>query len=146
MTLISKAAGAFSLISSLKEIHNNALIYSKREVAKASADTFIATSLSTQRTNRMSTKDTARKKWLSRNNFLVAPSETLASIRGYVSGAWDGLCGYLPNIIISGLALGLNKNHKVLANLCAVALGIIEGVDFINNSVGSNQKNDYLKL
>ena len=146
MTVISKTAGALSLISSLKDIHNNAMIYSNRELSKASADTFIANSLATQRTNRLSTKDTDRKKWLSIKNFWIYPNETFASVRGYVFGFCNGVVNYFPQLILSGLALGINKNHKVLANICAAALAVVEGIDFVTNSLSWGQKNDYLKL
>ena len=146
MTIISKTAGALGLISTIREIHRNALVYATRENTKATADTFIANSLSTQRTNRLSHKDTERKKWLARKNILAGPNECFASVKGYTGGILNGIATYLPQLALSGLAIGINKNHKVLANLCAVALAVIEGADFITNSSGSGQKNDYLKL
>lgn len=146
MTIISKTAGALGLISSLRDIHNTAMIYSNRELAKASADTFISNSLANQRTNRLSTKDTERKNWLSMKNFWIYPNETLASVRGYVFGFCNGVVNYIPQLLLSGLALGINKNHKVLANICAAALAVVEGADFVTNSLSWGQKNDYLKL
>ena len=146
MTVISKTAGALGLVSTIREIHRNALIYSKKEITKASADTFIANSLSTQRTNRLSCKDTERKRWLARKNVLAGPNEFFASVKGYACGVFDGVMAYIPQLILSGLALGINKNHKVLANICAAALAVVEGADFITNSLSAGQKNDYLKL
>jgi len=146
MTIISKTAGALGLISSLRDIHNTAMIYSNRELSKASADTFISNSLANQRTNRLSTKDTERKNWLSMKNFWIYPNETLASVRGYVFGFCNGVVNYIPQLLLSGLALGINKNHKVLANICAAALAVVEGADFVTNSLSWGQKNDYLKL
>ena len=146
MTVISKTAGALSLITTIKDIHKNALIYSKRAVTKASADTFISNSLANQRTNRLSSKDTERKNWLAKKNFWQCPNEAYASAKGYISGFVEGIVNYVPQLVLSGLALGLNKNHKVLANICAIALGIIEGADFVNNSLSVGQKNDYLQI
>ena len=146
MTVISKTAGVLGLVSTIREIHRNALIYSRREITKASADTFISNSLATQRTNRLSSRDTDRKKWLARKNLLAGPNEVFASVKGYLTGIFNGVVTYFPQLLLSGLAFGINKNHKVLANLCAAALAVVEGADFITNSLSSGQKNDYLQL
>ena len=146
MTIISKTAGALGLLTTIKDIHKTALIYSKRAITKASADTFISNSVSTQRTNRLSTKDTERKKWLSRKNFLLYPNETFGSIKGYIGGFAEGVVNYFPQIALSVLAIAINKNHKVLANICAAGLAVVEGIDYINNSLSAGQKNDYLKI
>ena len=121
------------------------MIYSNRKTSKASADTFIANSLANQRTNRLSTKDTERKKWLFRNNFLIVPNETIAYFKGYFEGFATGFVNYLPQIALSAFAIGINKNHKVLANVSAIALAGVEVADYITNSLSSGQKNDYLK-
>lgn len=146
MTLISKTAGALSLFSSIKDIHNTALMYSNRSTMKASADTFLANSLSTQRTNRLSLKDTKRKQWLAKNNYLLFASDPLASVRGYCEGVIQGVCYYMPQLVLSTLAIGIGNKHKVIANACAVALGIVEGLDVLTNTFSIGQKNDYLKL
>ena len=146
MTIISKTAGALGLIATIKDIHNNALIYSRRETEKASADTFISNSISHQKTNRLSSKDTERKRWLSLKNFWGDPSEAWASIKGYVTGFCDTAVNYIPQLILSGLAIGINKNHKVLANVCAAALAVVEGIDFVTNSLSWGQKSDYLNI
>jgi len=146
MTVISKVAGSLGLISSIREIHRNALIYSKLEISKASGDTFIGNSIATQKTNRLSNRDTERKRWLLKKNFWMCPNETWASIKGYVKGICDGVVTYLPQLILSGLSIGINKNHKTLANICAAGLAIVEGIDFASNSLSIGQKNDYLKI
>jgi len=146
MTVISKTAGVLTLVSCIRDIHKNALIKANIATQKASADTFVANSLATQRTNRLSSKDTERKNWLARKNFLMCPNEAMASIKGYVGGFFDGAVNYIPQLALSVVAIALNSKHKVLANLSAIALGILEGSDFINNSLSIGQKNDYLKM
>ena len=145
MTATSKTVGALSLISCLNDIHKTSLIYSQRAYQKASADTFISTSIGCQKTNTLSYKDSKRKNWLLSHNFLAAPCETIASIKGYLYGLKDGIVRYLPNLILAGLSIIPNKNHKILANASAAALGVIEVVDFITNATNASQRTNYLE-
>lgn len=146
MTMISKAAGGLSLVGSIKDIHKIAMIYSKNELAKASSDAFISTSIASQKTNTLSPRDTARKNWSLKNVFMFGVVESWASVKGYLKGALDGICRYAPNIILSALAIGIGKKHPKLANASAIALGVLEGYDLLVATTNIDQRNDYLKI
>lgn len=145
MTLISKTAGALSLISCLTDMHKTALIYANNAYAKASSDTFISCSIGTQKANKVSHKDAERKNWLLRNNFFGAPKELFARIRGYLSGLAEGAVRYLPNFVLSLAAICANKNSKILANVSTILLAGVELYDFIKNSSNISQRTDYLE-
>lgn len=145
MTLISKAAGALSVLSCVHDIHKCALIYSKNSGAEASADSVITKSVKYQKANRLSYKDTQRKNWLAQGNYFASISELLARIGGYIKGFAKTSIRYIPNFIAASVAIFANKNHPKIANSAAVVLGIIEAFDFIKNGVGVGQRNDYLK-
>lgn len=145
MTLISKTAGTLSLFSSIKDIHETAVIYSNKEVAKVSSDTFISTSLGTQKTNTLSPRDTRRKNWLLKNVFTYGVIESWASVKGYLKGVINGIYKYAPNIALAALALGVKK-HKLIANASAIVLGVLEGYDLITTTTGLDQRKDYLKI
>lgn len=144
MTIISKVAGVASLASCLQDIHKTALINSNNSYAKVSADTVISNSIGYQKTDSVSFKDTQRKNWLAKNNFIASWQEGFARIKGYVSGALSASVRYIPNFVLSVIALGC-KNSKGIANAAAVGLGLLEAFDFVNNSTNINQRTDYLK-
>ena len=146
MTLISKAAGGLSLASCVHDIHKTALIYSKNEYAKASANSVISNSVSNQKANSISYKDTQRKNWLAKNNFFASIKEGFASVVGYVKGIGKASVRYIPNFILASLALFMGKKHDKIANIATVGLGIVEAIDFLKNSVGIGQRDDYLNI
>lgn len=145
MTFISKTAGCLSLVSCVHDIHKSALIYSKNKYVKASANATIENSLNMQKANHLSYKDTRRKNWLNQSNFFAPIRELFAKVSGYVEGALKTSVRYIPNFVLASVAL-FAKNNKKLANIAALGLGAVEGVDFAVNSLGVGQKNDYLKL
>lgn len=144
MTIISKIAGVASVASCLHDVHKTALIYSNNSYAKVSADNMISNSIGNQKADRISFKDAQRKNWLAKNNFVASWNEGFAKIKGYVSGVMDAGVRYIPNFILSAIAIGCGKSKKI-ANIAAAALGLFEVFDFINNSTNANQRTDYLK-
>ena len=146
MTLISKTAGALSVISCVHDIHKTALIYSNNEYAKTAANTLISTSVNNQKADCISYKDAQRKNWLTQQNYFASIKEGFARAKGYVKGVFKSSLRYIPNFICAGFALALGKNHERAANIAAVGLGVIEGVDFVKNTLGANQRDDYLNV
>ena len=144
MTIISKTAGAVSLVSCVHDIHKTALINSNNEYAKAASNAMISTSIGNQKADKISYKDTQRKNWLAQNNFTAPFKETYARIKGYIVGVVKGSVRYIPNFVLAAIAIGCKKS-KGVANAAAVGLGVIEGLDFIKNSTNINQRTDYLK-
>ena len=143
MTLISKTAGALSLASCIYDIHKTALINSKNQYAKTSANTVIENSVGYQKANRVSYKDAQRKNWLAQGNFLAPFKEFGARVGGYISGFAKASIRYIPNFVLAATALCVKKYPK-LANVAAVGLGIVEAWDFVLNSLKLNQRDDYL--
>ena len=143
MTIPSKIAGGLSLVSCIVDIHKTAVINSNNAYAKASSDTFISCAIGSQKTNRLSYRDAARKNWLLKNNFLGGINETLARITGYVKGVGQGIIHYIPNLALTALAM-IPKN-KTVANISAIGLGVLESIDFIKNATGIAQRTDYLE-
>jgi len=144
MTLISKAAAGASLISCIRDIHYTAKVYSKNEKVKAGSNTFLSGAISASRTDMISLKDSERKDWFMINNPFVSFSETMGAIKGYIKGAGVGTVRYIPNLILAVPALFIKKHPKI-ANIAALGLGILEGVDFIKNTFALNTKTDYFK-
>lgn len=149
MTMISKTTGAVSLLSCLFDIHKTAVVYSNRRYMEASSDAFISSSIGAQKTNKLSYKDANRKNFLHKNNFLLGLHELGGRIGGYIEGAAQGVVRYLPNFILSALAI-IPKNKgsragKIIANLSAAGLAGLEAYDFIKNSTNLDQRTDYLK-
>ena len=145
MTIISKSAGILSLVSAVVDTHKTALIYSKNAYSQSSADTFISSSIGGQKLNAISYKDAERKNWLTSNNFLGSISESVGSIKGYMKGLSIGIARYIPNFILSALAIALPKKHAKIANVAAIGLAGVEIADFVTNTLDLSQKNDYLK-
>lgn len=145
MTIISKTAGVLSLISAINDIHRTSLIYSLRASQKACADTFISKSIGSQKTSSLSYKDTRRKNWFARQNFPAETNELFAGISGYLYGVKNCIGRYLPNFVLSALAIIPGKDYKVLANVAAAALGVIEAADFVSSTTNINERTDYLK-
>ncbi len=143
MTIISKTAGGLSLFSCLRDMHKTAVLASNNEYAKSSADTFIETSLGSQKSERVSYKDAQRKNWLLKNNFMGSINETYGRIKGYCKGLVSAGARYVPNFVFS-LGAILSKN-KVVSTVSTVALALVEGWDFIKNSSGIFERTDYLK-
>lgn len=145
MTIPSKAVGALSLISCIRDIHGTSMIMSRQACQKATSDTFISNSIGCQKTNELSYKDAKRKNWLSQHNFFLAPNEVFASIGGYLKGVGEGIVRYLPNLALAALSIIPGKNHKTLANISAAALAGLEIGDFIVNGTNATERTDYLK-
>lgn len=146
MTLISKTAGALSLISCVHDIHKTALINSKNEYAKTAANRLVSSSVNNQKADNVSYKDTQRKNWLTQHDYFASFAEGYARIKGYVVGAFKTSVRYIPNFVCAAFAIALNNSHNRAANIAAVGLGVIEGVDFVKNTLGANQRDDYLEI
>ncbi|MBQ4647230.1 MAG: hypothetical protein IJB79_07765 [Candidatus Gastranaerophilales bacterium] len=146
MTLISKAAGALSLISCIHDIHKTALISSNKEYSKAAANSVVSLSVNHQKADNISFKDAQRKNWLSRSNYFASIKEGFAKIKGYVKGFLNTSLRYIPNFACAALALLMGKKHDKIANIAALGLGIIESFDFVKNSLSPQNRDDYLNL
>ena len=144
MTLISKTAGVLSVASCVYDIHKTALISSKNKYAKTSANSVIENSVGYQKANKVSYKDTQRKKWLAQGNFFAPFKEAWARVSGYISGFAKASIRYIPNFALSAVAIFVGKKHPKIANTAAVGLGIVEAIDFVMNSLKTNQRDDYL--
>lgn len=143
MTFLSKTTGVLSIASCVHDIHKTALINSKNQYAKTSANSVIENSVGYQKANRVSYKDTQRKNWLTQGNFFAPIKETWARVSGYISGFTKASIRYIPNFALASAAL-FTKKHPKLANLAAVGLGLFEAYDFVMNSLKTNQRDDYL--
>jgi len=148
MTIPSRIAGGLSLISCISDIHKTAVLYSNKGYSEASSDTFIAQSIGSQKTNCISYKDANRKNWLRKQQFTNGISEAWGRTKGYFQGLAQGVVRYLPNFILSAVAIipkSTSRYGKVAANLAAVGLAGLEVFDFIKNSTNVFQRTDYLK-
>ena len=143
MTIISKLAGGLSLYSCLTDMHKTAVLTANNEYTKASADTFIETSIGSQKAEKVSYKDAKRKNWLLKNNFMGGINETWGRVKGYCKGFFTAGVRYVPNFMLAIGAI-LSKN-KVIASLSAIGLAVVEAWDFIKNSSGIFERTDYLK-
>jgi len=144
MTLISKTTGVLSVASCVYDMHKNALISSKNEYAKVSANNVIENSVGYQKANQVSYKDTQRKKWLAQGNFFAPIKETWARVKGYVAGFAKASIRYIPNFVLGAAAIFVGKKHPKIANFAALGLGIVEAIDFAMNALKTNQRDDYL--
>ena len=143
MTIISKAAGGLSLVSCIRDIHKTAMSYSTGYAADMQSDSFIQTAIGASKQNGMSARDAQRKNWVLKNNFLATPYEIAGSVKGYAKGFFEGSRKYLPNFILSTMAIFVK--NKRLANISAAALAGIEIIDFFRNSTRFGHRTDYLK-
>ena len=143
MTIPSKVAGSLSLMSCLYDMHKGGQIQSNVSYAKTASDSYLECAIGASRANRVSYKDSARKNWLLKNNFVGRIKEPISKVTGYVKGFLETGLRYIPNFGLSAVAL-LAKNKR-LANIAAVALGGVEAFDFLKNSTSLFQKTDYLK-
>ncbi len=144
MTIISKATAGLSIGSCIYDMHKCGVVGANRNYAKASADTFISNELNAMRTDDLSFKDSQIKNWFVRNNPFQPVSETVGRIKGYVNGFVTAGMKYIPNLIVGSVAMF--SKHKGLANVAAGVLAVMEGWNFIKNTTGVKQRNDYLKL
>ncbi len=143
MTVISKIAGGLSLFSCIRDMHKTGVIYSNNEYAKASGDTFISCAIGTQKADKISYKDAQRKNWLLRNNFMGGINEGMAKVGGYFKGVADSATRYIPNFILSAIALCAKGG--LWSNIATVGLAIVELYDFVRNSTSIFQRTDYLE-
>ncbi len=143
MTIISKLAGGLSLVSCLTDAHKTGLIYANNEFAKVSGDVFIANSLGSQKAEKVSEKDAQRKNWLFRNNFFGGIRENIARVRGYLGGFGTSIVRYMPNFVLSAVALFTKSS--VFSGFSTIGLAAIELYDFIRNSTSIFQRTDYLE-
>ena len=132
MTIISKLAGGLGLFSNLRDIHKTAVVYSNQEYQKVAADTFIASSINAQKTDRMSPRDAERKTWFGAHNFLGNIKEPIAKTTGYIKGFAQGVITRAPSVALSALALCIK--NKTLANISAIGLAVVEVFDFLKYS------------
>ncbi len=144
MTIISKAAAGLSVGSCIYDMHKSGVVSANRNYAKASADTFISNELNAMRTDDLSYKNSQIKNWCARNNPFQSVNETLGRVTGYLNGFFAAGVKYIPNLIAGSVAMF--SKHKGLANIAAGALAVMEGWNFIKNTTGVKQRNDYLKL
>ena len=150
MTIISKTAGALSLASCMHDIHKTALINSNNAYAKASSNAVISSSIGNQKSNKISYRDAQRKNWLAQNNFSAPIKETSARIFGYITGFLKASVRYIPNFILSAIAIcakspDSDKKTVNIANIATIALGVVEALDFIKNGTNLHQRTDYLE-
>ena len=145
MTLISKTTGALSIASCIHDMHKTALISSDKSGEKAVSSAKIENSLGSQKTNSLSYKDAQRKNWIARQDFFVGTKEFGARITGYAKGFAQAGVRYIPNFILAALAIIPNKDHKILPNIAALGLAIVEIIDFIKNSTNISQRKNYLE-
>ncbi len=144
MSAISKVISVLSISSAIVDIHKTALIYSKKERSKASANCVLENSIAYQKSDTFSYKDASRKNWLRDMNFLAGIKEIFGSIKGYFKGIAKTSPRYLPNFILG--TIGLVSKSKSLATVSAVGLAGLEVYDFIVHSTKLTQKTDYLKV
>ena len=148
MTILSKTAGAVSLVSCLHDIHKTAMIGANNGYAKASGDAMVSNSVGNQKINHLSYKDAQRKNWIAKKDFMVGTREIYGRVKGYIKGALSASVRYIPNFILSAIAIcckGNTPEGKRVGNIAALGLGIVEGIDFIRNSTNIGQRTDYLK-
>ena len=89
-------------------------------------------------------KDTRRKNWLAKQTYDADINEFFAGISGYLYGVKNTAARYLPNFILSAIAIIPGKKYNVLANIAAAALGVVEAVDFVSNTTNARERTDYL--
>ncbi|MBR2069311.1 MAG: hypothetical protein IJ877_06065 [Candidatus Gastranaerophilales bacterium] len=145
MPVIPKIAGTASIIASLYDIHKTAMIYSKQEYNKAMGDTVVASSIGNQKADNVSFKDAQRKNWTAKHHFLSNANETIASVKGYVKGAVQGIIRYIPKFALATLAIIPKTRCKTLAYLSTVALAGMEAWDFLRHGTGLFERTDYLE-
>ena len=145
MTLISKTTGALSLISCIHDMHKTALISSNNAGAKASSNAKIENSIGNQKIDHLSYKDAQRKNWIARQDFFIGAKEFGARTTGYFKGLAQAGVKYIPNFILSALAIIPNKKHTIIPNIAALGLAIVEIFDFVKNSTNISQRKDYLE-
>lgn len=144
MTTVSKIAGGASILSSIYDIHKSALAKSREEGDKVLGDYVVQTALGSEKSDTFSYRDSERKNWINEKQFFTKPVELFGNIAGYIKGFGEGIVRYIPQLTLGSIAIFANKNKK-LANMSAIALGIVEAYDFLKNSTGLFQKTDYLK-
>lgn len=141
--ILPKVAGALAIASGLHDIHKTAMISSKNAIAKASSDHTISSSVKYQKADRVSFRDTQRKNWLRPGNITAPFVELGASIGGYITGAAKTAIRYIPSFVCATIAI-VAKTPKI-ANIATVLLGCVETFDFARHSLGTGQRDDYLK-
>ena len=111
MTAISKLAGIGGLASCLLDIHKTAMVYSKNEHAKTSANSFVSASLGCQKANDISHRDAKVKNWIFAHNdqFSVIP-RVFASVKGYLGGVLHGIIRHFPTLIFAIPAIFVAAN------------------------------------
>lgn len=160
MAIIPKTAGALSVISSLNDIHNTAMIYSTQEFQKASSNETLAISIGNQKADYVSLKDAKRKNWVNSKQFFTGFPQTVASVKGYAKGVVEGVMRYWPKFALSALAIlpkaknnpnakGLFKIFKTkgkeISYISAIALAAYEVYDFLKNGTELFERRNYLE-
>ena len=160
MPLIPKVAGTASLLSTIKDIHKTAMIYSTREYNKASGNETLAISIGNQKADYVSFKDAQRKNWVNENQYFTGLPQAYASVKGYFKGAVQGITRYLPKFVLSALAIipksnptmGSNKivnaiknSGKTVSYASAILLAGYEIFDFLKNGTELFERRNYLE-
>ena len=144
MSFLSKTAGTLSLGSALYDIHKTAVVYSNQELAKTQANLVVSNSINSQRSDTFSYKDKEKKNWINKRKILSSPSEVFGKIKGYFKGVIKTAPRYFPNFVL-GIA-ALSTKSPLISKISTIGLALVEGYDFVVNSLGIFQKNDHLKL
>ena len=145
MPVIPKIAGATSILASLHDIHKTAMIYSRQEQNKAEANCILAKSLGGQKADYISYKDAKRKNWTERTRFFSGVDEGIASAKGYIKGAIDGIIRYIPKFVLSAVAIIPKDRGKTLSYISTIALAGYEIWDYLRYGTGLFEKTDYLE-
>lgn len=156
MPIIPKIAGSLSVISSLKDIHETALIYSQQEYQKEAGNETVAISIGNQKADFVSFKDARRKNWVSRQSIFSGFTPAMASIKGYCKGAFQGISRYFPKFVLAALSIipsskvkpdakGLRAKSKELSYISAIALALYEAYDFLKNGTELFERRNYLE-
>lgn len=160
MPVIPKIAGSLSVLSTIKDIHNTAMIYSTQEYRKAASNETLSISIGNQKANYISQKDAKRKNWVNERQMFSGVAQATASLKGYLKGMMQGITRYIPKFGLAALSIipsgKVNKNAKGLfkifktkgkeiSYISAIALAGYEIFDFISNGTELFEKRNYLE-
>ncbi len=144
MPVIPKIAGAASLISTIKDIHQTGMVYSRREKNKTMGNNVLSCSIGNQKADYLSFKDAKRKNWTEQNLFFSKIKEDFASVKGYFKGTTEGIVRYAPKIaLIAGAIIPKNKGQK-LSYISTIGLALYEIWDYLRHGTGIFERTNYL--
>ena len=145
MPVIPKIAGTISLVSTIKDIHNTGMIYSKQEKNKSMGNNVLSSSIGNQKADYISLKDAKRKNWTERNMFFSKIKEDFAVLKGYIKGTTEGVVRYAPKFVLALAAIIPKNKGQTLSYLSTVGLGIYEIWDYLRHGTGLFERTDYLE-